>query len=83
MKTTSPLWISDSSEIPDPLGYGQRAVDFLRVLKHPKSRSRNCAFELPAWQERIVRRIYGGERGWAATACVCSARRHVHVDRRS
>lgn len=57
--TTFPTWISDGSEIPDPLGYGQRAVDFLRVLKHPKSRSAEQAFELPDWMERIVRRIYG------------------------
>lgn len=59
MTTTSLAWISDGSEIPDPFGYGQRAVDFLRVLKHPKSRSPGKAFELPEWQERIVRRIYG------------------------
>lgn len=59
MTTISPAWISDGSEIPDPLGYGQRAVDFLRILKHPKSRSPGRAFELPEWQERIVRRIYG------------------------
>ncbi|MCC6736514.1 MAG: terminase large subunit [Bauldia sp.] len=59
MKTTSPTWIFDGSEIPDPLGYGQRAVDFLRRLRHPKSRQPNHAFELPEWQERIVRRIYG------------------------
>jgi phage terminase large subunit-like protein len=54
-----PTWLFDGSEIADPHGYGQRAVDFLRILKHPKSRSRGKAFELPEWQERIVRRIYG------------------------
>jgi phage terminase large subunit-like protein len=59
MTTTYPAWIFDGSEIADPLGYGQRAVDFLDVLKHPKSRARGQAFELPLWQERIVRRIYG------------------------
>lgn len=56
---TSPAWISDGSEIPDPFGHGQRAVDFLRLLKHPKSRLPGRAFDLPEWQERIVRRIYG------------------------
>ena len=56
---TLPAWISDGSDIPDPFGYGQRAVDFLRLLKHPKSRQPKRAFELPEWQERIVRRIYG------------------------
>jgi phage terminase large subunit-like protein len=54
-----PSWIFDDSPIPDPFGYGQRAVDFLRVLRHPKSRAPGQAFELPRWQERIVRRIYG------------------------
>ena len=46
-------------DIPDPLGYGQRAVDFLRGLKHPKSRKPDKAFQLDPWQEHIVRRIYG------------------------
>jgi len=46
-------------EIPDPFGYGQRAVDFLRSLKHPKSRLPDQAFQLDEWQERIVRSIYG------------------------
>lgn len=54
-----PEWLLDGSEIADPLGYGQRAVDFLRVLRHPKSRQPDRAFELPAFQERIVRKIYG------------------------
>src|SRR4051812_14820826 len=56
---TSPAWIFDGSEIADPHGYGQRAVDFLKELKHPKRRSPGQAFELHQWQERIVRRIYG------------------------
>ena len=46
-------------EIPDPFGYGQRAVDFLRSLKHPKSRLPDRAFRLDPWQEEIVRKIYG------------------------
>jgi phage terminase large subunit-like protein len=45
--------------IPDPLGYGQRAVDYLRSLKHPKSRMPGQEFELDDWQEDIIRRIYG------------------------
>lgn len=56
---TLPTWVFDQSEIPDPLGYGERAVRFLRALKHPKSRLPKRAFDLPPWQERIVRRIYG------------------------
>lgn len=47
------------SNIPDPLGYGQRAVDYLRSLCHPKSRMPDQAFQLDDWQEDIVRRIYG------------------------
>lgn len=46
-------------DIPDPLGHGQRAVDFLRGLKHPKSSLPGGAFQLDPWQERIVRQIYG------------------------
>ncbi|CDZ53368.1 terminase large subunit [Neorhizobium galegae] len=47
------------ADIPDPFGYGQRAVDFLRSLKHPKSRHPDRDFQLDPWQERIVRQIYG------------------------
>ncbi len=46
-------------EIADPFGYGQRAVDFLRSLKHPKSRLPDRSFRLDPWQEEIVRKIYG------------------------
>lgn len=55
-RSTYPDWIYDGSEIPDPLGFGKRAVRFLRMLKHPKS---GKDFQLDPWQERIVRRIYG------------------------
>lgn len=56
-KATRPEWIFDGSEIEDPFGKGERAVDFLRRLKHPKSESGK--FELPDFWERIVRKIYG------------------------
>ncbi|WP_394032244.1 terminase large subunit [Xanthobacter autotrophicus] len=59
MTTTFPTWIFDGTAIPDPLGCGERAVRFLRALKHPKSPSKGKAFQLDPWQERIVRRIYG------------------------
>ncbi|KQU81289.1 terminase [Ensifer sp. Root31] len=52
-------WIFDDSPIDDPFGYGERAVQFLRLLKHPKSTLAENAFQLDYWQERIVRRIYG------------------------
>lgn len=58
-RSTFPNWLYDGSEIPDPFGYGERAVKFLRLLRHPKSTLPNRAFQLDPWQERIVRRIYG------------------------
>lgn len=54
-----PGWIDDGSEIPDPDGHGARAVDWLRMLKHPKSRAPGRLFQLDPWQERTIRRIYG------------------------
>ncbi len=54
-----PAWIYDASPIADPLGYGERAVQFLRRLRHPNSDAPGGAFQLAPWQERIVRRIYG------------------------
>jgi phage terminase large subunit-like protein len=54
-----PAWIDDGSAIPDPMGFGERAVTFLRRLRHPNSTEPGRAFQLYPWQERIVRRIYG------------------------
>lgn len=59
MASTYPAWIFDGSPIDDPFGYGERAVRFLRALKHPNSTAPKNAFQLHDWQERIVRRIYG------------------------
>ncbi len=58
-QASTPAWLFDDSPIPDPMGYGERAVRFLRLLKHPKSRLPDRAFDLSPWQERLVRRIYG------------------------
>lgn len=52
-------WLTDGSSIEDTFGHGERAVRFLRKLKHPKSRLPGKAFQLDLWQEGIVRRIYG------------------------
>lgn len=54
-----PSWIDDGSEIPDPFGYGERAVNWLRKLKHPKNPAPGHPFQLDDWQERIIRRAYG------------------------
>lgn len=59
MASTFPFWIDDGSPIPDPFGYGERAVMFLRRLRHPNSTAPKGGFQLFPWQERIVRRIYG------------------------
>jgi phage terminase large subunit-like protein len=56
-KATRPEWIFDGSEIDDPFGKGEQAVQFLRALNHPKSE--DGKFDLPLFWERIVRRIYG------------------------
>lgn len=56
---TYPAWIFDGSEIPDPFGYGERAVNFLKNLRHPKSKAIRHAFQLDPWFERVIRRIYG------------------------
>lgn len=58
-KDTFPHWIYSGVPIADPMGHGDRAVTFLRRLKHPKSALRKKAFQLDPWQERIVRKIYG------------------------
>ena len=44
--TTYPDWIFDGSKIEDPHGYGDRAVKFLRALKHPKNPLPGHAFQL-------------------------------------
>lgn len=59
LPSTFPEWVFDTSPIDDPLGHGERAVAFLRALRHPKSTAPRRAFQLHPWQERIVRAIYG------------------------
>lgn len=54
-----PSWIDDDSPIPDPMGCGEKAVTWLRRLKHPKSTAPGQAFQLDRFQERIIRRAYG------------------------
>jgi phage terminase large subunit-like protein len=54
-----PAWIEDGSEIPDPMGCGERAAAWLQKLRHPKNPAIGHPFQLDPWQERIVRRIYG------------------------
>jgi phage terminase large subunit-like protein len=59
ISATSNDWIFDNSNIPDPHGKGERAVKFIKALKHPKSTAKGRAFQLDYWQERIIRRVYG------------------------
>ncbi|MBP2445949.1 terminase large subunit [Rhizobium leguminosarum] len=54
-----PAWIFDDSPIPDPHGKGERAVAFLKALRHPKSTLPGRQFQLDRWQERIIRKVYG------------------------
>ncbi|PIO99655.1 terminase large subunit [Pleomorphomonas carboxyditropha] len=54
-----PGWLFDDSPIPDPCGFGERAVRFAGLLKHPKSRLPQRALRLDPWHERLMRRIYG------------------------
>jgi hypothetical protein len=56
---TSLAWIYDGSALPDPHGKGERAVKFIKALRHPKSSLPKKAFSLDPWQERIIRRVYG------------------------
>src|SRR5579872_717793 len=59
IKSKAAAPVNPFPEIPDPFGYGQRAVDFIRSLKHPKSRHPDKKFQLDKWQEKFVRQIYG------------------------
>lgn len=54
-----PDWIDNPDLIPDPLKYGQRAVDFIRKLKHPKNPAHGHPFQLDPWQEAVIKAIYG------------------------
>lgn len=54
-----PEWLFDGSPIPDPLGYGERAIQWLRRNKHPKNPAPGHPFQLAEWQERIIRAIFG------------------------
>jgi len=56
---TYPHWLFDSSPIPDPFGYGERAVRFARSLRHPKSTLPGGAFQLDPWLERLLLKLYG------------------------
>lgn len=57
--TYRPEWLYDDSPIPDPLGLGEKAVETIRWLRHPRSTLPGRAFFLPPYFERVVRRVYG------------------------
>jgi phage terminase large subunit-like protein len=52
-------WIFNNTPLPDPQGKGERAVKFIKALRHPKSGLPKKQFQLDPWMERIIRRIYG------------------------
>jgi len=54
-----PEFLFDGSPIPDPFGYGERDVQWLRRNKHPKNPAPGHPFQLAEWQERIIRAIFG------------------------
>jgi len=54
-----PAWLFDDSHIPDPHGKGERAIRFIRALRHPKSGLVGRQFQLDRWQERLIRKVYG------------------------
>lgn len=54
-----PSWINDGSEIDDPFECGERAVQWLRKLRHPKNPAKGHPFQLDEWQERVIRKLYG------------------------
>jgi phage terminase large subunit-like protein len=56
---TYPAWLFDDSPIADPFGYGERAVEFARSLRHPKSTLPGGAFQLDRWMERLLLKLYG------------------------
>ncbi|MGY4800150.1 terminase large subunit [Teichococcus aerofrigidensis] len=48
-----------AGEIPDPLGYGERAVRFVEKLRHTEGPLAGQPFVLHPWQARIVRKVFG------------------------
>src|SRR5438552_4148016 len=52
-------WIFNDTPLLDPHGKGERAVRFIKALRHPKSNLPKKAFALDPWMERIIRRVYG------------------------
>jgi phage terminase large subunit-like protein len=60
--TFRPAWLYDDSPIHDPLGLGQKAVDTIKWLRHPRSTLPGRALFLPPYFERVVRKVYGDVR---------------------
>lgn len=46
-------------EIPDPLGYGERAVRFIQKLHHTEGPLAGQPFLLPEFQARVIRKVFG------------------------
>jgi phage terminase large subunit-like protein len=54
-----PAWLWSDEPIPDPLSRADKAVRFVRKLRLHEGRFAGQRFPLQAWQERILRRVYG------------------------
>ncbi|MCO5159812.1 MAG: terminase large subunit [Mesorhizobium sp.] len=59
---TYPHWLFSDDPLPDPHGYGERAIQFARLLRHPKNPAPGHPFILSRWQERFLRKLYGTTR---------------------
>jgi len=59
---TLPVWISGDEPIPDPYGYGRRAVNFIERLRLTEGKLAGQRFKLPEWQKNIVLKVYGDVR---------------------
>lgn len=58
-KSVFPHFLFDGSKPPDPFGYGEDAVRFIKMLKHGNSTAPGHAFELPDFYENLIRWTYG------------------------
>ncbi|MFG1332526.1 terminase TerL endonuclease subunit [Xanthobacter autotrophicus] len=54
-----PSWIDDPSLIPDPYGYGQRAIEWMERRRHLKNPAPGHPFILDDWGKAFIKAVYG------------------------